>query len=234
MINRFSKWIRKTYKSITGSIAFFPAVIAICFLVLSFLMLEFDFSEPGKHIKSQFNLMKLRDASTARTIVSTITAGILSLTVFSFSMVMIVLNQTASQMSNRTLESMISNRFQQIILGFYIGSIVYGLFLLTSIRDIDSGIYVPALSIYLLLLLTVTDIFLFIYFLHYVTQSVKYETIIKRIHKQTLHSLKKSMYKLSGRNIDHAPGEKANHLHDVVRLFPGIPEKRARALCPKA
>ncbi|MEO7393989.1 MAG: DUF2254 domain-containing protein, partial [Chitinophagaceae bacterium] len=130
-----------------------------------------------------------RDASTARSILTTISGGIISLTVFSFSMVMILLNQAASQMSNRMLDSMIGNRFQQIILGFYIGTIVYSLFLLSTIRDISSGIYVPALSIYLLLLFTVVDIFLFIYFLHYVTQSVKFETIINRIHKKTLLTL---------------------------------------------
>ncbi|MEJ7586704.1 MAG: DUF2254 family protein, partial [Ferruginibacter sp.] len=72
----------------------------------------------------------------------------------------------------------------------YIGTIVYSLFLLSTIRDITSGIYVPALSIYLLLLFTVVDIFLFIYFLHYVTQSVKFETIINRIHEKTLDTLR--------------------------------------------
>ncbi len=188
-MNGFSKWIRKTYNKITGSIAFYPAIIAIGFLLLSWLMLEFDYSQMGKHFKSNFSWIRLKDATTARSIVSTIVGGIISLTVFSFSMVMILLNQAASQMSNRMLSSMIGNRFQQIILGFYIGTIVYALFLLSSIRDIDSGIYVPALSIYLLLLLTVGDIFLFIYFLHYVTESVKFETIITRVHKKTLHTL---------------------------------------------
>ena len=105
---------------------------------------------------------------------------------------MIVLNQAASQMSNRMLEGMIANRFQQFVLGFYIGTIVYALSLLTTIRDIQSGIYVPAFSIYLLLLLTIADIFIFIYFLHYVTQSVKFQTIISRVHEDTMDSLEKS------------------------------------------
>ena len=191
MQHLLARWLRKTYNKITGSIAFYPALIAIGFLLLSWLMLELDFSVTGKHIKSNYHLIRLRDASTARTIASTIVTGIISLAVFSFSMVMILLNQAASQLSNRTLENMISNRFQQIVLGFYIGTIVYALFLLSTIRDIDSGIYVPALSIYLLLLLTVGDIFLFIYFLHYITQTVKFETIIKRVHQQTLETLQK-------------------------------------------
>ncbi|MEJ7828588.1 MAG: DUF2254 domain-containing protein [Segetibacter sp.] len=188
-MSRLSKWLRKYYNETINSIAFYPALISLGFLLLSILMLGLDFSETGKHIKSQLSWLSLRDASTARSILTTIAGGIISLTVFSFSMVMILLNQAASQMSNRMLDSMIGNKFQQIILGFYIGTIVYSLFLLSTIRDITSGIYVPALSIYLLLLFTVVDIFLFIYFLHYVTQSVKFETIINRIHKKTLHTL---------------------------------------------
>lgn len=191
MNNRIIKWIRNNYTKIINSIAFYPAIIAIGFLVLSVLMLRFDFSETGKHIKSSLSWLSLKDATTARSILSTIAGGLISLTVFSFSMVMIVLNQAASQMSNRMLGSMIANRFQQFILGVYIGTIVYALFLLSNIRDINSGIYIPALSIYLLLLLTVIDIFIFIYFLHYVTESVKFETIIERVHLKTLRSIQR-------------------------------------------
>lgn len=191
MDNKITKWIRNNYNRTVNSIAFYPAIIAIGFLLLSIFMQEFDFSQAGKHIKASTSWISLQDASTARSIVSVIAGGIISLTVFSFSMVMIVLNQAASQMSNRMLEGMIANRFQQFVLGFYIGTIVYALSLLTTIRDVNSGIYVPALSIYLLLVLTIADIFIFIYFLHYVTQSVKFQTIISRVHEDTRRSLEK-------------------------------------------
>lgn len=192
MDNKIFKWLRNNFNRTINSIAFYPAIIAIGFLLLSIFMQKFDFSEAGKQIKSSTSWISLQDASTARSIVSTIVGGIISLTVFSFSMVMIVLNQAASQMSNRMLEGMIANRFQQFVLGIYIGSIVYALSLLTTIRDVNSGIYVPALSIYLLLLITIADIFIFIYFLHYVTQSVKYQTIISRVHSHTRASLERS------------------------------------------
>lgn len=186
-----TKWLRKHYNKIISSIAFYPAIIAVFFLLLSLLMLQIDFSPSGKHFKQQLSWLSLKDASTARSILTTIAGGIISLTVFSFSMVMIVLNQAASQMSNRILNSMIGNRFQQIVLGCYIGTIVYALFLLSTIRDISSGVYVPAISVYLLIILTVIDIFLFIYFLDYVTQTVKFETVIKRVQTQTLESMQK-------------------------------------------
>ncbi len=192
MISRLKQWFLQNVMKINNSIAFLPALIAIVFLGLSAFMIYIDFSDTGKQIKSDLHWLRLRDPATARSIISSITAGIISLAVFSFTMVMIMLNQAASQMSNRILDKLIGNTFQQVVLGIYIGTIVYSLFLLSTIRDIDDGIYVPALSTYLLIALTIVDIFLFIYFLHYITQSVKYEVIIHRIYKQTKKELEKT------------------------------------------
>lgn len=191
MSRGFLKWLRLRYSNVINSIAFLPALIALFFLLASWLMILFDFSETGKQIKTTLSWLSLKDATTARSIISAIVSGIISLTVFSFSLVMIILNQAASQMSNRVLDKLIGNRFQQLVLGFYIGTIVYALFLLSTIRDIDTGVHVPALSTYLLIASTILDIFLFIYFLHYITQSVKYETIIHRICRQTMEAMKK-------------------------------------------
>jgi uncharacterized membrane protein len=189
MFNKLQAWIKRRYYDTVNSIAFYPAFIALVFLGVAYGSITLDFSELGKSLKSTFSWLTLRDADTARVIISTILAGILSLTVFSFSMVMIVLNQAASQMSNRILDKLIGNRFQQMILGVYIGTIVFALFLLSTIRDIESHLYIPVLSTYLLIIFAVFDIFLFIYFLHYITQSVKYEVIINRIYDDTKISM---------------------------------------------
>ena len=190
MFRGILKSVRIIYRNVATSIAFVPGVIALTILLLSIAMIEFDFSPAGKRIKSNLPWLSLKDANTARIICSTIAGGIFSLAVFSFSMVMILLSQAASQMSNRILGKLIRNRFQQIVLGFYIGTILYALFLLSTIRDIDSGVHVPAISTYLLITLSIVDIFLFIYFLHYVTESVKFDTIIYRIFKDTEKGLK--------------------------------------------
>lgn len=190
--HKIVQWINRQANKMVHSIAFIPAFLALLYLGLSFLMIYIDFSETGKQVKAQMHWLRLKDASTARTVISVIAGGILSLTVFSFTMVMIILNQAASQMSNRVLDKLIGNRFQQWVLGFYIGTIVYSLFLLSAIRDIDSGIYVPSLSTYLLIVFAIIDIFLFIYFLHYITQSVKYSIIIGRIQRQTKKAMRKT------------------------------------------
>lgn len=189
---KIKRYIKDQYHKITNSIAFYPAIVMLIFLSLSFLSIAFDFSESGKSLKSQFEWLKLRDSSTARIIISSTLTGIISLTVFSFTMVMIVLNQTASQMSNRILDNLIGGRFQQVVLGIYIGTIVYALVLLSTISDIDSGVHIPSLSTYLLILLTIIDLFIFIYFLHFITQSVRYEVVIRKTHDQTIKSMRVS------------------------------------------
>lgn len=186
------KSINEQVKKIYRSIAFIPFLIILLFLVLTVAMIYLDYSAAGKTIKESASWIRLKDPSTARSLVSVVAAGLISITVFSFSMVMVVLNQAASQLTNRVLENLIGSRLQQFILGFYIGTIVFSLFLLTSIRNNETGIYVPALSTYLLILLSVIAIFLFVFFLHFVTQSIKYVVIIQRICNQTMKALKNS------------------------------------------
>lgn len=200
------KWLRKFYNKLIHSIAFLPAVMGVGFLLIASATLEMDDAGFGLELNKKFKWLTLKDASTARTTVATVAAGIISLTVFSFSMVMIVMSQAATRMSNRMLNNIIGDRVQKVVLGFYIGTIVFALFLLINISETGSTANVPSLSVYFLLVLTLFDIFLFIYFLHYITQSLQYEQLIQRIHKRAGTKLEKmanntaSVYKKGNKN----------------------------------
>ena len=190
------KWLRKLYNKSIHSIAFYPALISLGILVLFIMIYDAESSAAAKALKSSFVWMNLKHAEAARTIITTITAGIIGLTVFSFSMVMVVMSQAASQMTNRILDNLIGNKFQQFTLGFYLGTILSSFFLLTVVDDKGSP-QVPSLSVFILVLLTVVDLFLFVSFLHYVTQSVRFEYLIKRIHQKTIDSLMNAKSKTS-------------------------------------
>jgi uncharacterized membrane protein len=182
-------WLIARYQNIISSIAFIPGCISIVFLFIAALVFSFDLSNVGQEVKTDIPWLTIKDPSTARSILGAIAGGIISLTVFSFSMVMIVLSQAASQMSNRVLDKLIGNRFQQTVLGIYIGTIIYTFFLFSTIRETGDSFQIPSLSIFLLTVITVFDIFLFIYFLHYITQSVKYNVIIDRIKSSTFDGM---------------------------------------------
>lgn len=212
MIEDIYKWFRKFFNKIVHSIGFLPGVIGMGFFLTAIAVLEMDFLAWGLQLKRQFKWLALKDAETARTIVATVTTGVISLTVFSFSMVMIVINQAATQMSNRMLDNIIKEKTQQIVLGLYIGTIVFALFLLTNISETEQTVFIPYLSVYFLLLLTVFDVFLFVYFLHYTTQTIRYEQLIKRIHNKA-------------RNILESPNGKLNTAYSQEEA------KRGKEIC---
>jgi uncharacterized membrane protein len=189
-MDKIRLWLIARYQFIISSIAFLPGIISFFFLVLAAVLFVFDISETGQQLKANLPWLNIKDPSTARSILGAITGGVISLTVFSFSMVMIVLNQAASQMSNRVLDKLIGNRFQQIVLGIYIGTIVYTFFLFSTIRDTGELFQIPSMSIFILTVITVFDLFLFIYFLHFITQSVKYDVIIDRVKAAAFHGMK--------------------------------------------
>jgi uncharacterized membrane protein len=225
-------WFKKRYREIVNSIAFYPALIALFFLIVAIIMFRFDFSELGKSIKTDTKWLNINDSNTARSIISAIASGTISLAVFSFSMVMIVLNQAAAQMSNRVLNKLIGNMFQQVVLGIYIGTIVYAFFLLSTIRDTSSLLYIPSLSIYLLIIITITDIFLFIYFLHYITQSVKYDVIIRRIHKNTFEILKINCVLDQHPNVEISLTENATVIYaHKTGIYENVDKKELLKIC---
>jgi uncharacterized membrane protein len=195
-----------------------PASMGILFVLLAMGMLELDRSGIGKELTERFKWLSLAEGSTALTIVSTITTSIISLTVFSFSMVMLVMNQAASQMSNRMVVSIIGDKAQKYILSIYIGTIIFALFLLNNISAEDDA-NVPVLSVYMLVALIIIDVFLFVFFLHHITQLFRYEHLIKRIHDKALVAIKQIHQKPNWYKLDDETS-----IHDDKKVNGGIHE----------
>jgi len=189
---KFLQIFRRYYQRITESISFVPALISLSFLVAALLTIQLDFSVYGKWLLERIALLRLEDASTARSILATIVGGILSLTVFSFSLVMIMLNQTASNLTNRLLHSLLQEKFHQVTMGVYIGTIIFSLVMLFEIREVVEGpAEIPAIGVFIAIFLSIINIFLFIYFLDYVTQSVRFSNVIDRIYRRAKQQLQK-------------------------------------------
>ncbi len=221
-MDEIKNWLKRYSSRIFNSIAFYPALISIAGFIVALLLFNFDASDIAKELKSQYKWLEINDADTARSIISSVAAGMISLTVFSFSMVMIVLTRAATQMSNRILDNLIGNRFQQFCLGFYIGTIIYSFFLLSVIRDSKSYSEIPSISILFLTVLTVTSLFIFIYFLHYVTQSVKYDNIIKRTYRLTEQSLQMDCFLQTAPSDFQLPDKKIEIRANSSGVFQGF------------
>jgi len=176
--------LRSIYK-LKDKIAFFPTLIALAGSAFAFLMFYLESKGVSKYLLDVVPDLVINNTDTARTLLTTITAGSISIMVFSFSMVMVLLNQASSNFSPRLLPGLISNRKHQIILGIYVATILYSIFTLISIRPSGNEYQLPGFSVLLGIVFMVISLGAFIYFIHSISQSIQINNIMDKVFKQS-------------------------------------------------
>ena len=162
-------------------IAFFPSIIAIGGCLFAYLMFFLEKKGISKYLLDIVPELVINNTETARSILTTFIAGLISIMVFSFSMVMILLNQASSNFSPRLLPGLISNRKHQIILGFYIATILYCIFILVSIEPNEGKQELPGFSVLMSIFFMVNCLAAFIYFIHSISEGIQINNIMDRI-----------------------------------------------------
>lgn len=188
-MKRLFQFASNLYSNTTSSIAFYPTLISLLFLVASFVMLIVEDQEVTKFILENFPQLVINNSDTARAILTTLIGGILSLTVFSFSMVMILLNQASSNFSPRLLPGLISDRRNQIVLGIYLGTIIYNIFILISIDSSDTSNTSNGFSVLIGIVLGVFCLGMFVFFIHSISTSIQISNILRSIYDQAARRL---------------------------------------------
>ncbi len=189
MNNPFSK-IYFALKNMKNKLAFFPTVMALWGIVFGFIMIYAEQAGISIYLQKYLPALVINDLETARTILSTFIAGLISILVFSFSMVMILLNQAASNFSPRLLPGLISNKKHQSILGIYLSGIFYCLMVLISIEPSQSDYQLPGFSVLLGIFIMTVSLAAFIYFVHSISQSIQVDNILKSIFIRAENRLK--------------------------------------------
>ncbi|MCK0188378.1 DUF2254 domain-containing protein [Arenibacter sp. F20364] len=189
MLKSIIKLLKVLYSRVLQSIAFYPVLIAFGFFLFALLMLEFESWNLAKTIKERTPYFFIGDYETARAILTTLIGGILSLTVFSFTMVMVVLSQASSNFSPRLLPSLVSNKRHQLILGVYIGTLLYCIIVLIFLgaKGLDSDLV--GFSTMLASIFGVFCVGLFVYFIHSISTSIQIQNIIDNIFRSSARFL---------------------------------------------
>ena len=126
--------ITNHYREIINSIGFYPSLLSVAFLIFAVLTMSVEYLAPIEQFKSLISFVLVDSAENARTILSTLAGSIISLTVFSFSMVMVVLNAASASLSPRVVPGLITRKSHKMVLGFYLGSIIYSIIMLININ----------------------------------------------------------------------------------------------------
>jgi len=160
-------------------------------MCIAFLVILLEFQPWLLEIKKHIQFLLVDSLEDARLILGTLVASTISLMVFSFSMVMLVLNQASANLSPRLLPGLITAKDNQIVLGFYLGTICYCLMLILNIHSGAEDYRIPSLGTFIGLCFGIVCLALFTYFIHSISQAIQVDHILDRLLTQTKDKLDK-------------------------------------------
>ncbi len=183
-----------------NSIAFLPSVITFGLVVLAIGLVYVERVSFGRNLLGAINFLDFREAATVRALLSAMLTGTISLTVFSFSMVMVVVNQASSNYSPKVIEGFINKKDNQVILGIYVGTILYIMISLVQIDNRGEFSRVPHFNVFASIILLIICIGLFIFFIQNISNSVRITNVAQRIFMRTRNALYDSSDELEEEN----------------------------------
>ncbi len=174
--------LRKIY----NSIALLPTGIALFFAAISIVQIVFPFAQ----IKFADSLQSvvITSKSDLQFIFAFIIGGIFTLTIFSYTMVMNVLNRSINNYSPRLIPLILAERHHQLILGFTSGTIIYAMIMSIAVSKANAGAF-PPFGAFLGIVFSIFCVFLFIYFIHSVSQSIHVNYVLRKSYDRSLHNL---------------------------------------------
>ncbi len=187
---KITGYIRKVYRKILSSIAFYPSAISLLFLLFSFVIVSIEYKPFMVPVRSFLGDVLVKSPENARLILGTLMGSLISLMVFSFSMVMVVLSQASSTLSPRVIPALIGKKYHQVVLGVYLGSIVYCLILIVNIHETPEGTDIPSVGILIAIILGVICLAMFIYFIDSISRSIQVDTIMQEIFRGTRNKMR--------------------------------------------
>lgn len=138
-------------------------------------------------------------ADGARQILTTLAAALITVVGVVFSVILVALTLTSTQFGPRMLRNFIRDRGTQWTLGTFVATFVYAMLDLVAVGTGPKGDFVPHVSITVVLLLTVVDIGVLIYFIHHVALMIQLPQVIAGIARDLTQAVDQETASNGGR-----------------------------------
>lgn len=209
---------------LNSSFWFVPAVMAVAAVALSFALIEVDAlrQESTTNDPSAFYTF---GPEGARSILSVIASSMITVASLIFSITMLSLQLASSQFGPRVLGNFMRDRSNQIVLGTFIATFLYCLFVLRSVRGMEGNSFVPHLSVAFGILLAAASVAVLIYFIHHIATSIRVETLLENLAEDGCDAVDRLFPEQLGRGLEKDASEKA-----VQGLLPDDFDDEARLI----
>lgn len=178
-----------TWTHLRESYWFVPSLMAISAIGLSFLTTALD-NAVGSEWLEDITWLYANKPAGARAVLSTVAGSMITVAGVTFSMTILSISSTTSQVGPRLLRNFMRDRGNQVTLGVFISTFLYCLMVLRTVRNADTppvdgggnvelaAAFVPHIAILVGLLLAIASVGVLIYFIHHVPESIHISNIV--------------------------------------------------------
>jgi uncharacterized membrane protein len=197
--------ISKLWDQLHSSYWFIPAVMAVVATALAFTMLNLDRTDK---VEINYWWVYTGGADGARSLLEAVAGSMVSVIATAFSITIVALQLAAANFGPRLLRNFMRDTGNQVVLGTFIGTFIYCLFILRTIRGEGDGYsqFVPQLAVTVGILLAIISIGVLIYFIHHASTIIQASHVIQNVSAD-LHSAIKRLFpeKIGHSELEHSP-----------------------------
>ncbi|HEU5210134.1 MAG TPA: DUF2254 domain-containing protein [Longimicrobiales bacterium] len=218
--------LRALWRNIYDSLWFLPALFTLGAIIAAELLVRADDLLPGGTDIRALAWLFTGGPEGARGVLDAIAGSLITVTGVVFSVTVVALQLASSQFTPRVLRSFMADRANQLVLAVMIGTYVYSLLVMRTIRSSDdpSQEFVPAVATTFAGLLAVISIGFLIYYIDHAARSLQVDTIMSAVTREALDTIREEYPDLLG---DTPDGTGRDDEEDVA--FPDGPRTRVFA-----
>ncbi|MBW4563853.1 MAG: DUF2254 domain-containing protein [Mojavia pulchra JT2-VF2] len=178
--------VSKLWDQLHSSYWFIPAVMAVGATALAFTMLNLDRTDK---LKINYWWVYTGGSDGARSLLEAVAGSMVSVAATAFSITIVALQLAAANFGPRLLRNFMQDTGNQVVLGTFIGTFIYCLLVLRTIRGEGDGYsqFVPQLAVTVGVLLAIISIGILIYFIHHASTIIQASNVIQNVSAD-LHS----------------------------------------------
>ncbi|MFG0263232.1 MAG: DUF2254 domain-containing protein [Novipirellula sp. JB048] len=177
---------------IRDSYWFVPSLMAIGAILLSFATTSLD-NHFGSEWLEHVGWLYANQPAGARAVLSTVAGSMITVAGVTFSMTILSISYTTSQVGPRLLNNFMRDTANQITLGVFISTFLYCLMVLRTVRNAESAppgggadvelasAFVPHIAVMVGLCLAIASVGVLIFFIHHIPESIRISNIVAGI-----------------------------------------------------
>ncbi|WP_233553200.1 DUF2254 domain-containing protein [Teichococcus wenyumeiae] len=120
----------------------------------------------------------------ARALLGAIATSTIGVAGTTFSITVAALSLASGQMGPRLLRNFVRDAGNQVALGVFLGTFVYALVVLRTVRSVEEGTFVPHLGVTGALVLALLCVGTLTWFVHHIASGINVETVIGTVHAE--------------------------------------------------